>query len=132
MEDWRGRVPIVFGVELPIVRQRLAVIADHPQRLDEHAVDIGGKLGTDIREMTESSPKGRISVRDKFPPATAPAMAGTGRNLAQPSLAANSSFERNTRQSAGEIVGPVVIDAVELSHVARLLSILARLYARTD
>ena len=116
-------IPVVLGVELPVVGQHLAVIADDPQRLDEHAIDISGKPGADIveerRRLAGERSEDQPAI-DLHPQPFEP-VAGLVEIRRKPALAADPALERDTSELAGEIVGPVVIDAAELPDVAGLL-----------
>ncbi len=126
-------VLVVLGVELPIVGQNLAVIAQHLQRLDEDSVDVCEQLVAEIaverRRLVAEGPENHSAIGlDAQPLQVMTAVVEIGTDAA---LAAHATAERNALQLAVEVIDPVVIDAVEFADVAVRLEAKHRALMRT-
>src|SRR5215469_17687200 len=107
----------VLDIELPIVRQKLVVVAEKDQRLLHHAANALGDKRPEIsvkrrrrrRERAEHDPGKAFNAQ------RADIVMGGIELRGHAAFAADAAAERDPGQPAFEIVGPVVVDAADFA-----------------
>ena len=113
-------VLVVLRIELPIVRQHLAVIAEHLERLDEDAINRGDQFRADvILEWGRLFAEGAENQAAIGVDAQAHQIVLLSVELwPHAALAAHALAEGDAGELAVEIVDPIMIDAGQFLHIA--------------
>src|SRR5262252_1744801 len=123
VEDARVvRVLGVLGVKLPVVRQYLNAAAENASRPVQHATNPAGDLRPEIafeigRVVAERPEYEAREFRDPQTRKVVLILAEFGWHAALP---LDPALERDAGQLPGQIIGPPVVDAAELFHIAAL------------
>ncbi len=107
----------VLHVELPVVGQRLGEAAQHPHRLAEHAADAPPHLRAQVlldgRRLRGE--RGEHEAVEGGGPQLAGAVVGLAEGRRHPAPAVAALLERDADQVAAQVVGPRVVDALEVA-----------------
>src|SRR5262249_20085521 len=114
------RVLGVLGVKLPVVRQYLNAAAENASRPVQHATNPAGDLRPEIafeigRVVAERPENEAGEFRDPQTRKVVLILAEFGWHAA---LALDPALERDAGQLPGQVIGPAVVDAAELFHIA--------------